>query len=188
MWPLHEQHAASPFQTEQDKAVCARSHCWTSCRGNGKQSEGEVVGSWRGWGDLSATRVCFFSPPPPPISTSFLQEGCHHPHPVLTQTLFVFLRLLNLPQAGKWPESPRHCVLVSSTLCTPQHPAPPLHLQLPEKPFVFGLAKSVYLYLHENPRFKAAALLPRFMQDNNSLCLWNWNKVKTVMMVTKYLL
>lgn len=62
-------------------------------------------------------------------------------NPVTAQTVFVFLRLLNLPPAGKRPVSPRHWVLVSLALCIP-----PL---LPENAFVFGLVKSrVYLYPH----------------------------------------
>lgn len=84
-------------------------------------------------------------------SASFLQEDVSsvppcspRNNPATAQTVFVFLRLLNLPPAGKRPISPRHWVLVSLALCIP-----PL---LPEKSFVFVLVKSAdYLY----PRTKA---------------------------------
>lgn len=139
--PLH------PIQTDPHNAACACALCgmWAKCRAEVMGSS-RMVGS-RVHGGVKETRpwllFAFFH-----NSASFLQEDVSsvppsspRNNPVTAQTVFVFLRLLNLPPAGKRPVSPRHWVLVSLALCIP-----PL---LPENAFVFGLVKSrVYLYPH----------------------------------------
>lgn len=146
---LREQHAAAlcaphPVQTAPHNAACACALCgmWVKCRA-------EVMGSSRKvrsrvQGGVKETPVCFFFH----NSASFLQEDVSSVppssplnNPVTAQAVFVFLRLLNLPPAGKRPISPRHWVLASFALCIPA--------RLPEKAFVFVLVRSgVYLYPH----------------------------------------